>query len=119
MSLLRLTVQRTPAFARSFSVSAARKDLIQDLYVNQLKSYKAPAKGADAHAQHVRSFAAPATPAAPAVPSDLAGEMSKFDATEPTLGNTATPTQAAAETGGSAQEFLEAMEADLPKNTDH
>ncbi|CAK9786506.1 hypothetical protein CC85DRAFT_326092 [Cutaneotrichosporon oleaginosum] len=120
MSLLRLTAQRAPALARSFSVSAARKDLIQDLYVNQLKAYKAPAKSADAHAQHVRSFAKPAVPAAPAVPSDLAGEMSKFDATEPTLGNNAAPTQAAAaESGGSAQQFLEAMEADLPKNEHH
>ncbi|GMK54630.1 hypothetical protein CspeluHIS016_0112160 [Cutaneotrichosporon spelunceum] len=120
MSLLRLAVQRTPAFARSFSVSAARKDLVKDLYVNQLKSYKAPAKSADAHSSHVRSFAAPAAPTVPAVPSDLAGEMSKFDATEPTLGNSAAPAQAAStETSGSAQEFLEALEADLPKNEEH
>jgi hypothetical protein len=46
--------------------------------------------------------------------------MSKFDATEPTLGNNAAPTQAASsEASGTAQQFLEAMEADLPKNDHH
>lgn len=35
--------QRTPALARQFSASAQRGDLVKDMYLNQLKNYKAPA----------------------------------------------------------------------------
>ncbi|RSH87684.1 uncharacterized protein EHS24_000198 [Apiotrichum porosum] len=122
MSLLRVTAQRVaaPAFARTFSVSAARADLVKDLYVNQLKAYKVPAKAADAHAGAVRQFSAPAAPVVPALPTDLAAELSKFDATEPTLGGSAPAAKAeGAADGQSAEQYLAFLEEDLPKKDAH
>ncbi|KAL1409922.1 hypothetical protein Q8F55_003921 [Vanrija albida] len=122
MSLLRLSAQRVaaPVFARSFSVSAARGDLVKDLYVQQLKAYKAPPPSADAKSA-VRSYSAPAVPKAPVLPTDLASELSKFDATEPTLGNNAAPASAPAdaESGETAADYLKFLEADIPKAEHH
>jgi F-type H+-transporting ATPase subunit h len=75
----------------------------------------------DAHASVVRSYSAPATPSAPALPTDLAAELSKFDATEPTLGNKASAAAAptSSEDGQSAAEYLKFLEADLPKPDHH
>ncbi|KAJ9097530.1 hypothetical protein QFC19_006704 [Naganishia cerealis] len=111
---------------RSFSTSqVARKDLIQDLYLNQLRSYKPAAKAADAHLSSVKSYAAPAAPQAPTLPSDLTAELSKFDATEPVLASSTSSTTAAAATSedegvaGGAKEFLEFLEKDTPKADAH
>jgi len=55
------------------------------------------------------------------LPTDLAAELSKFDAEEPTIG--ATSTKAAApsteESGEGAQEFLAFLEKDYPKVDAH
>ncbi|WVQ84058.1 hypothetical protein IAT38_006203 [Cryptococcus sp. DSM 104549] len=120
-SILRLSAQKAPvAFARSFSVSAAKMDLVQDLYVNQLKSYKPAAKSADAHVGAVRNFSAPKAPAAPSLPTDLASELSKFDAEEPVIGGSAPKAAAATTEGGeSADEFLAFLEKDHPKEEHH
>ncbi|KIR57376.1 F-type H+-transporting ATPase subunit H [Cryptococcus gattii Ru294] len=119
-SILRLSAQKAPmAFARSFSVSAVKMDLVQDLYINQLKSYKPAAKAADAHVGSVRSFAAPKAPSAPSLPTDLASELSKFDATEPTIGGSAPKTVASSEGGESVEEYLAFLEKDLPKADAH
>lgn len=107
------------AFARSFSVSAVKMDLVQDLYINQLKSYKPAAKAADAHVGSVRSFAAPKAPSAPSLPTDLASELSKFDAEEPTIGGSAPKTVASSEGGESVEEYLAFLEKDLPKADAH
>ncbi|OCF39931.1 F-type H+-transporting ATPase subunit H [Kwoniella heveanensis CBS 569] len=114
--------QRAPqTFVRSFSVSAVKMDLVQDLYVNQLKSYKPAAKSADAHVGSVRTFSAPKAPSAPTLPSDLAAELSKFDAQEPTIGGSAPKAAAAATAEGneSADEYLKFLEQDLPKAEKH
>ncbi|WRT64983.1 uncharacterized protein IL334_001924 [Kwoniella shivajii] len=122
-SILRLSVQRAaPSFmARSFSVSAVKMDLVQDLYVNQLKSYKPAAKSADAHVGVVKSFNAPKPPTAPTLPSDLAAELSKFDAEEPTIGGStkASATTASSTEGESADDYLKFLEKDLPKADAH
>ncbi|KAJ9107542.1 hypothetical protein QFC21_001000 [Naganishia friedmannii] len=126
-SVLRTFARRSVlAPARSFSTSqVARKDLIQDLYLNQLRSYKPSAKAADAHLSSVKSYAAPAAPQAPTLPSDLTAELSKFDATEPVLSSsssTTTATVAATEDegiAGGAKEYLEFLEKDAPKADAH
>jgi F-type H+-transporting ATPase subunit h len=79
-------------------------DLIQDLYLKELKTYKAPLvvsravcihlssprslgwwgkQAKDAHVGVVKAFSAPALPSPPALP-DLATELVAYDATEPT-----------------------------------
>ncbi|KAI5455506.1 hypothetical protein NCC49_000314 [Naganishia albida] len=126
-SVLRTFARRSVAApVRSFSTSqVARKDLIQDLYLNQLRSYKPAPKSADAHLSSVKSYAAPAAPQAPTLPSDLTAELSKFDATEPVLSSS---TPAAADVAaasseeavaGGAKEYLEFLEKDLPKADAH
>ncbi|KAI9635415.1 ATP synthase complex subunit H-domain-containing protein [Dioszegia hungarica] len=122
-SILRFTAQRAaPSFSRSISLSAvARKDLIQDLYVSQLKAYKPSPQAKDAAASSVRSYTAPTPPKAPALPTDLASELAKFDAEEPVIGQKAESKPAAgAETGGDGvQEYLSFLEQDLPKADKH
>ncbi|RSH90348.1 hypothetical protein EHS25_001682 [Saitozyma podzolica] len=108
-SVIRLGAQRVaPSFSRSISMSAvARKDLIQDLYAK------------DASAGLVRNYTAPTPPKAPALPSDLAGELAKFDATEPVIGATEAKETPIAEEGEGADEYLTFLEKDLPKAAAH
>ncbi|ORX34419.1 ATP synthase complex subunit H-domain-containing protein [Kockovaella imperatae] len=124
-SIIRVNARRlapSVSFARSFSVSASsRKDLVQDLYISQLKNYKAPAQTKDAHVGNVRNYTAPSPPKAPVLPSNLAEELSKFDAEEPTLGASSTEATASSteEQGESAQDYLNFLEADHPKKEHH
>jgi F-type H+-transporting ATPase subunit h len=74
----------------------------------------------------IRSFTAPQPPKAPELPSDLAAELSAFDAQEPVLGQSASPAKAAAadaaaaaEGGEGVQEYLAFLEKDLPKADKH
>ncbi|KAK8846797.1 hypothetical protein IAR55_005885 [Kwoniella newhampshirensis] len=120
-SILRLSAQRVaPTFTRSFAVSAVKMDLVQDLYINQLKAYKPAPKDQNAHVGAVRSFSAPNPPSAPSLPTDLASELAKFDAEEPTIGGSAPKAAAASTEGGeSADEYLAFLEKDLPKHEAH
>ncbi|ELU43769.1 ATP synthase complex subunit h domain-containing protein [Rhizoctonia solani AG-1 IA] len=107
-----------------FSTSAvARKDLVQDLYLRELKAYKAPVKAKDAHVGVVKSYTAPSAPTAPLAPTDLASELSRYDETEPTLADApaASPSIAAQAQGdvGSADAFLSFLEQDVPKTEAH
>lgn len=78
----------------------------------------------DAHVGVVKSYTAPASPQAPSLPSDLSAELSKFDATEPTLASApAAATQDvsadAGEGNAGAKEYLAFLEKDLPKADAH
>ncbi|KAF9159613.1 hypothetical protein BGX21_002994 [Mortierella sp. AD011] len=78
----RAVAARPTAFmaVRSFTAPSAplMQDLIKDLYLKELKSYKpAPeAKGADVSSQ-VKDFKAPATPAVPVI--DAAADLSAWE----------------------------------------
>jgi F-type H+-transporting ATPase subunit h len=71
----------------------------------------------------VKTYTPPSAPKAPELPSDLAGELSKYDATEPALAESpkSTSTSASEEEGlaGGAKEFLAFLEKDLPKPVHH
>lgn len=73
----------------------------------------------DAAAGLVRNYTAPTPPKAPALPSDLAGELAKFDATEPVIGATEAKETPIAEEGEGADEYLTFLEKDLPKAAAH
>ncbi|KAI0742478.1 ATP synthase complex subunit H-domain-containing protein [Daedaleopsis nitida] len=116
-SIAARAVSRSCAFSTS---SVARKDLVQDLYISQLKAYKPPAPAKDAHVGVVKNYSLPPAPQAPALPADLAGELSAWDATEPTLATSATPAvegESAGPTG--AEQFLAFLEADEAKHEEH
>jgi len=92
------------------------------MYLKELKGYKSPPAAKDAHVGVVKTYSAPPTPKAPELPSDLAGELSKYDATEPTLAESPKASSSAVEEGelsGGAKEFLAFLEKDLPKPVHH
>ncbi|PAV15587.1 hypothetical protein PNOK_0844500 [Pyrrhoderma noxium] len=103
------------------SSPAARKDIVQELYLSQLRSYKPQPAAKDAHVGVVKAFAAPAVPKAPSAPADLASELAAYDAAEPTLASSpsAASTEVADDSGAGAKEFLAFLEADLPKPEAH
>ncbi|THH07241.1 hypothetical protein EW145_g3518 [Phellinidium pouzarii] len=105
------------------SSPVSRKDIVQDLYLSELRSYKAPPAAKDAHVGVVKSFHAPSAPQMPSVPADLAADLAAYDAAEPSLAE-APATKAAHvsmsdDTGSGAKEFLAFLEADLPKPEVH
>ncbi|CDZ96924.1 ATPase, F0 complex, subunit H [Phaffia rhodozyma] len=83
MFAVRRVAASAPAFARrSISSSVVRKDLIQDLYIKELKAYKTPEVDKAAQLQAVKSFTPPAAPSAPAsLTTDLAADLETYDAT--------------------------------------
>ncbi|EPQ55697.1 hypothetical protein GLOTRDRAFT_128910 [Gloeophyllum trabeum ATCC 11539] len=104
--------------ARALSTSpVSRKDLVQEIYVKEIKSYKAPPLPKDAHVGHVKPFSAPSAPKPPTVPADLASELSAYDAQEPVKEASKAPAAAASteEVGTGADAFLAFLEADPPK----
>ncbi|KAJ7468691.1 ATP synthase complex subunit H-domain-containing protein [Mycena latifolia] len=115
---------RTVSCARTFSSSAAaRKDIVQDLYLKEIKAYKAPPTAKDAHVGVVKAYTMPPVPKAPALPTDLASELSAYDASEPATATVAKAAPSAdhhAELAdGGAEAFLELCEADVPQEGHH
>ncbi|KAF7313221.1 hypothetical protein MKEN_01008700 [Mycena kentingensis (nom. inval.)] len=114
MSILRAAgASRIASLARPLSSSAiARKDFVQDLYLKEIKSYKPPVLAKDAHVGVVKSYALPPAPKAPALPTDLASDLSAYDASEPvsSAAEKAVPAELA---DGGAEAFLEILEADV------
>lgn len=63
----------------SYADSTSPADIVQDLYVKELKAYKVPAtKAGDADA-HVQKFNAPAPPKSPEE-ADIANELKSYEA---------------------------------------
>ncbi|KAG6832572.1 hypothetical protein H0H87_001228 [Tephrocybe sp. NHM501043] len=115
MSFLRLAVRNTLCVRAFSSTSVARKDLVQDIYIREIKSYKPPVVAKDAHVGVVKSYTLPPTPKTPALPSDLASALAEYDAAEPTKA-AAAPVATEADNGaGGADAYLAFLEADLPK----
>ncbi|KAI0669004.1 ATP synthase complex subunit H-domain-containing protein [Trametes maxima] len=94
-------------------------DIVQDLYLQQLKTYKPPVQAKDAHVGVVKAYSLPPTPQAPTLPADLASELSAYDATEPTFAAAAKPAEEASSGPTGADAFLSFLEADEPKVEAH
>ncbi|EJD04767.1 uncharacterized protein FOMMEDRAFT_27085 [Fomitiporia mediterranea MF3/22] len=108
------------------SSSVARKDIVQELYLSELRSYKPPPAAKDAHVGVVKPFTPVTPPKAPSPPTDLASELAAYDAQEPSLSSVSSTSSGAAasseipdESGAGAKEFLSFLEADLPKPEAH
>ncbi|KAI8886302.1 hypothetical protein K501DRAFT_213929 [Backusella circina FSU 941] len=66
--------------ARSFSGAAVmQKDVVQDLFLKELKAYK-PAPAAASEEGQVKDLKLPAAPAVPQVDADLAEQLAAYDA---------------------------------------
>ncbi|KAJ8516285.1 hypothetical protein ONZ45_g6386 [Pleurotus djamor] len=120
-TFLRQATTAARAVSRSLSSSAVvRKDLVQDLYLKELKTYKPAALAADAHVGNVKQYSLPPTPKVPTLPSDLASELSAYDAAEPTAAEAPKPASTSSEeTITGADAYLSFLEQDLPKEEDH
>ncbi|EHY58885.1 ATP synthase F0 subcomplex subunit H atp14 [Exophiala dermatitidis] len=78
--LARMSFRTMQAPRRSFAVSSVSKmpDLIQDLYLKELRAYKpAPQKASDAEG-HVQKFTPPPPPKSPEE-TNLASEMKEYE----------------------------------------
>jgi len=94
------------------------------MYLKELKAYKPAPQVKDAHVGAVKTFNAPSAPKAPQLPSDLAAELSKYDAEEPSSAESSSvasslSSSSAEELGGGAKEFLAFLEKDVPKPVHH
>ncbi|KAI8992798.1 ATP synthase complex subunit H-domain-containing protein [Trametes punicea] len=114
-------VARAATRSCAFSTSAvARRDLIQEIYIRELKSYKPPPQPKDAHVGVVKNYSAPPTPQPPTLPADLASELSAYDTAEPTFAAAAKPAQSEESSGPTgAESFLAFLEADEPQAEAH
>ncbi|KAI9498943.1 ATP synthase complex subunit H-domain-containing protein [Zychaea mexicana] len=66
--------------ARGVATSAVmQKDVVQELYLKELKGYK-PAPASQADESQVKELKLPAAPQAPSVDADLAEQLAKYDA---------------------------------------
>lgn len=74
----------------------------------------------DAHVGVVKAFALPPKPVTPTLPTDLAADLSAYDAAEVTLATaTVQATSTTEDAGNGADEFLSFLEQDLPKPEAH
>lgn len=69
---------------------------MQDLYVKELKAYKAPPAAKDAHLTAVKTFSAPKAPSSPSpITADLASDLTTFEASPVDLATPAASTEGA------------------------
>ncbi|KAI0945951.1 hypothetical protein AcV7_010056 [Taiwanofungus camphoratus] len=122
-TILRQASSAARGFSRScaFSTSAIpRKDFVQDLYIKELKAYKAPPSAKDAHVGAVKAYSIPPAPQPPTIPADLASELSAYDAVEPVSASEAKAAPTSTEqVATGADTFLAFLEADEPKAEVH
>ncbi|KZV72390.1 hypothetical protein PENSPDRAFT_674956 [Peniophora sp. CONT] len=119
-SILRQAARTVARSQRTFATSAvARRDLVQDLYIKELKGYKAPPAAKDAHVGAVKQFSTPSQPSPPALPTDLASELSAYDAADPVKAAAPKATGSAEPVGAGAEAFLEQLEADEVEEHHH
>ncbi|WFD14171.1 hypothetical protein MARU1_000170 [Malassezia arunalokei] len=106
---------------RALSTSAvARKDIVQETYLRELKAYKAPEKAPDAHKGHVREFSSPAQPQAPSSPSssDIASQLEAYTSSEPDVVEASVPQDVASEQQD-VNEYLKELQADIKVEAHH
>jgi len=108
----------TRAFASSASM---RKDLVQDLYLREIKAYKPVPAAKDAHVGVVKKYSLPPIPKVPVLSTDLAGELAAYDAAEPTIAESAPTSTSVSEEAdaGGAEAYLAFLEQDIPKPVHH
>lgn len=64
---------------RAISVSAVRSNLIQDLYIKEIKGYKAPPLTLKDAEGSVKPWTPPAAPSAPSVEGDVAADLAAYE----------------------------------------
>ncbi|KAH0579889.1 hypothetical protein J132_05744 [Termitomyces sp. J132] len=119
MSFLRQAARNVSRVRAFSSTTVVRKDLVQDIYLREIKAYKPTPAAKDAHVGVVKSYSLPPTPKVPILPADLASELAKYDAAEPTKAPVAQVESTSVEEASGADAYLAFLEADLPKAEAH
>ncbi|KAK9327719.1 ATP synthase complex subunit H-domain-containing protein [Lipomyces starkeyi] len=68
-----------PVLRRRFGTSMPRRDIIQDLYLKELKSYKAPPVKATDSVGQVKPWVAPLAPTPPVVEASAPADLSEYE----------------------------------------
>ncbi|KAK4937192.1 ATP synthase F0 subcomplex subunit H atp14 [Elasticomyces elasticus] len=107
--LARMSSRTLQVPRRSFGVSSVARmpDLIQDLYLRELKAYKPPPQKASDAEGHVQKFTPPPTPQSPEE-TNLASEMKDYE-------NQAVEVEGQAAPGESAEHSEEDFFEDIEK----
>ena len=107
---------RVTVLAKSFRLRPTSRSASPDT-----KTLTTMHQAKDAHVGVVRNYTAPTPPQAPTLPSNLADELSKFDAEEPVFaGSSEEATTSGHDEGGeNAAQFLTFLEADMPEEKEH
>ncbi|KAK7204034.1 mitochondrial F1F0 ATP synthase subunit Atp14 [Myxozyma melibiosi] len=69
-----------PVLRRRFGTTLARRDLISDLYIKELKSYQAPPVKASDSVGQVKPWTPPAAPAIPTVEAGAEADLAEYEA---------------------------------------
>ncbi|GJJ15023.1 hypothetical protein Clacol_009296 [Clathrus columnatus] len=102
------------------SSSVVQKDLIKEFYIREIKAYKPAPVAKDAHVGAVKDLTTPSLPQPPSLPADLASGLAAYDKAEPIeLKGKATSGHEGVANSSAAMEFLELLEADIPKEDAH
>lgn len=81
----KLTQARVAGVRAMATSMVARKDLVQELYLKELKAFDPPKKSADADKHAVRDFTQPAAPKVPTSvsASEISSQLDAFEGYEP------------------------------------
>ncbi|KAL1921405.1 uncharacterized protein VTP21DRAFT_11121 [Calcarisporiella thermophila] len=84
-STLRYAVRPTPKMAvRAFTASSVTKqDLVQDLYIKQLKTFKPAAEAKGAEIGQVKELHVPSAPQPPKLEEDLTADLQAYQQEDP------------------------------------
>ncbi|KAH8982237.1 hypothetical protein EDB92DRAFT_1819967 [Lactarius akahatsu] len=120
-------------------LSARSRNLVQDLYLKELRIYKAPPvvrtciypnpppapintraalQAKDAHVGAVKAFSVPIAPSVPTLP-DLATELAAYDSTEPTRADATDVSPVHGGPAAGAEAYLAFLEADEVQEEAH
>ncbi|KAL1607058.1 ATP synthase F0 subcomplex subunit H atp14 [Nothophoma quercina] len=90
-ALARVARQQPTIARRTFITPTAVRsaDLVQDLYLRELKNYKVPQVKANDAEGHVQKFSIPAAPKSPEE-ADIANELKAYETQQPDVGSEAT-----------------------------
>ncbi|KAK9364856.1 ATP synthase complex subunit H-domain-containing protein [Lipomyces kononenkoae] len=82
-----------PILRRRFGTTLPRRDIVQDLYLKEIKNYKAPAIKATDSVGQVKPWVAPSAPTPPSVEASAPTDLDEYDSQVVEVEGVATTTE--------------------------
>jgi len=73
-------LSRPTPIVRNFTASGQVKDIVQNLYIKEIKSYKSVQAVAGSEDGQVKKLSLPATPKPPKIDEDISSELAAYEA---------------------------------------